>query len=322
MLIFFYGKDSFRSWQKVAEIKERFLVTDPFASGLSIFDYPEDRGKQKLLDVFGAPNLLAPKRLVIVRNLITQTDSDSQKYLLEYLKNDVGHILEDQDLVVVFWEADTPKKNNALFKFLESKAKKQAFDELAGMKLSQWIISAVKEADEKMAITNGAVEKLILFCGADTRVLNSQLQKLVNYCAGRNIEGSDVEILVEANTGGNIFTTIDALGNGNQKEAASLIQKHLKNGEDPFYLLAMFVYQFRNMLKVADLKEKFGMSEMEIARASKLHPFVVKKSLTQIRKFPLEKLRVIYQKLTDLDLQTKTGKIPIKVALDKIWGEL
>lgn len=324
MIIFFYGKDSFRSWQKAAEIREKFLKSDPAGSGLSVFDYPEVRSKEKLLDVLGVANLLAPKRLVIVKNLITQTAAEQQKETLDYLKERISSLVSDQDLVVVFWEDGLPKKNNALFTFLtkEVDVKSQEFTELSGLKLGQWILRALTEFAPGSSISKAALEKLIIFAGSDTRALHFELQKLANFCAGRMIEEVDVEALVRANLGGNIFATIDALANNNKKEAAKLLHKHLKNGEDPFYLLSMFVYQFRNLLKVADLKENHGYGEMEIARVSKLHPFVVKKSLAQLRKFPLVKLKKIYQKLADLDLQVKTGGMDIKVALDLFWAEL
>jgi DNA polymerase III subunit delta len=131
-----------------------------------------------------------------------------------------------------------------------------------------------------------------------------------------------VELLVKANLAGNIFEMIDALGNKNKKAALKLLHRHLKNGEDPFYIFSMFVYQFRNLLKVADYKENGGLAEKEIANASKLHPFVVKKSLNQINNFSLDRLKKVYQKLGNLDLKIKTGKIDIKLALDKFIVEL
>jgi DNA polymerase-3 subunit delta len=136
------------------------------------------------------------------------------------------------------------------------------------------------------------------------------------------IAEEDVELLVRANLSSNIFKTIDAIGANNKEEALSLLHRHLEKGEDPFYLLSMFVYQFRNMLKVADFKNQFGSDEYVISRESKMHPFVVKKSLAQIRNFSYDKLKDIYQKLGELDTAVKTGKIEIRLALDKFIVEL
>jgi DNA polymerase-3 subunit delta len=70
------------------------------------------------------------------------------------------------------------------------------------------------------------------------------------------------------------------------------------------------------------MKEEFGGNDHAIAKAGGMHPFVVKKSLQQLRNFPLGKLKKTYQKLADLDFEAKTGKIDIKTALDKFIVEL
>ena len=195
------------------------------------------------------------------------------------------------------------------------------------MKINQWVLKRLKELDPRASIANSALEKLVAFSGGDTHTLNSEIQKLINFADGKIIKDEDIEKLVTANISIKIFDTIDALGANKKKEAAKLFHEHLKRGEDPFYLFSMFVYQFRNLLKAADLKENSGSDEYEIARVTGLHPFVVKKSLSQIRNFSLagqalDRLKIIYQQLAELDTKIKTGKIDIRLALDKFIVEL
>lgn len=322
MIIFLYGEDSFRSGQKVREIKNKFLASDAVGSGLSIFNYGEKNSKQKLLDVLNTPNLLAPKRLVIARDMLEAGTEEQKDELMEYLKKYEKQIQDDRDLVIIFWEDGQPKKNGKLYKTLIKIAKSQCFEKLIGVKLNQWILQYIKEISPDGGISKSALEKLILFVGNDTNCLDKEIQKLVNFADGKIIQEADVEILVRANLDGNIFNTIDALASNNKKEALRLAQEHFRNGEDAFYIFSMFVYQFRNLLKVADLQEQFQNNDYAIAKAAGLHPFVVKKSLQQLRNFSAEKLKTIYQKLADLDTQIKTGKIEIKLALDKFIVEL
>ncbi|MFA6973261.1 MAG: DNA polymerase III subunit delta [Parcubacteria group bacterium] len=324
MLIFLSGTDAFSSSQKVLEIKNKFLAGDPTGSGLSAFDFESKDRKGKLLDVFGMANLLSPKRLVIVKNLIAAGSELEREEILAYLKKDKS-LGQDSDLVVIFWEGNQPKKNSALFKFLEAKErviKKQNFEKMSGSKLGQWIVKRIKELDAQADIARSALEKLAAYVGEDNFLLDKEIQKLVNFAGGKMIQDADVELLVKANVDSNIFATIDALGGNNKKEALRLLHQHLVNGDDPFYILSMFIYQFRNLVKIADLQENQKAGEYEIAKIAKLHPFVVKKSLSQIRNFSWEKLQKIYQKLTDLDNRVKTGKIEIKLALDKFIIEL
>lgn len=321
MILFLYGEDSFRSSQKMKELKDRFLATDLSASGLSVFDY-EENCKQRLIDVLSTPNLLAPKRLVIVKNMLSSGSDSEKDEALAFLAQHEKQLQEDKDLIAVFWEKGQPKKNGKLYKALEKIAKTQNFESLSGLKLAQWAVKRIKETDPKSGISKSALEKLILYAGKDLAALDAEIRKLVDFASGRIIKEEDVERLVKADMDVNIFNTIDALANNNKKEAVRLLQDHLKKGEDLFYIFSMFVYQFRNLLKVADLVEQFHGNDFQIAKASGLHPFVVKKSLAQLRNFSLDRLKDIYRKLQDYDTRIKTGKIDIKLALDKFIVEL
>ena len=56
-----------------------------------------------------------------------------------------------------------------------------------------------------------------------------------------------------------------SLSANRKKEALKLFHHHLDNGDDPFYLFSMFVYQFRNLLRIASLLEDGIFNEFEIA---------------------------------------------------------
>ncbi|HRY82563.1 MAG TPA: DNA polymerase III subunit delta [Candidatus Moranbacteria bacterium] len=325
MIIFLFGEDSFRSSQKVLEIKKKFLSTDKSGSGLSVFDCENEKEEaRKIINAINTSNLLAPKRLVISRNLISKSTDDEQKKILEFLKSK-KKLSEDKDAVLIFWEGEMPRKNNALYKFLDSKkgeVKSQNFEKLAGIKLEAWALKTIKEINPEAKISKISLSKLIAFCAEDNFLLFQEIQKLVSYADKEMISEKDVDLLVKTNLNSNIFQMVDAIGANNKKEALALFHNHLQKGDDPFYLLSMFFYQFRNMLKVADLYDRGTRSEYEIARVAKLHPFVVKKTLSQMRNFDFSKLKNIYNKLSKLDTAVKTGKIEIKLAMDKFIAEL
>jgi DNA polymerase III delta subunit len=322
MVIFLYGEDTFRSHQKLLGIKEKYLESDKSGSGLSSFDFDDKANLKEVVSVFSMSNLLAPKRLVIIKRTIAKAPLDTQKELVEYLKKNIENFNNDTDLVILFWEDNAPKKNNALYKFLEKNTKKQNFEKLLGIKINQWILKTLHDHDEKATISKGALEKLVLYLGSETAFLDSEIGKLANYADGKMISEEDVETLVKANVDNNIFATIDALGQNNKKEAMRLLHNNLQNGEDPFYIFSMFIYQFRNMLKISDLRERGMSNEYEISKLTKIHPFVVRKSLAQTRIFTFDRLKKIYKKLGLYDTMVKTGKMEMKMALDKFVAEL
>lgn len=322
MLIFLYGEDSLRSSQKLQEIKARYLESDKSGSGLSLFDVEvEKESANKIINALSMSNLLAPKRLVIIKNLILGSQTLDAK-LEDYFKKNLEKISEGQDLVVILWEREFSKKTSSFFKLIEKKAKSQNFEKLTGVRLSQWILKEIKEIDNKGEISKQALEKLVVYVGEDPILLRREIQKLLNFSNGKMISEKDIELLVRAKIDSDIFRTIDAIGANDKKEALKLIHRHLEKGEDSFYLFSMLIYQFRNMLKIADLKESGNLSEYEIAKIAKLHPFVVKKSLLQLRRFNLKRLEEIYANLGEIDLKIKTGRLDIRLAMDKFVVEL
>jgi DNA polymerase III delta subunit len=53
-----------------------------------------------------------------------------------------------------------------------------------------------------------------------------------------------------------------------------------------------------------------------------MHPFLVKKSYEQAQKFSLVELKKIYQKIFEVDLGIKTGKIEPETALDLLISRI
>jgi DNA polymerase-3 subunit delta len=321
MLIFLYGEDGFSSREKLTEIKNKFLSYDKSGSGLSSFDAEEKFSVQELVYTLETPNLLNPKRLVILKNILAVSSEDDREKLLDYFSKS-KNITNDQNLVVIFWEGKKAKASNKLFKYLEKNSKKQNFERLSGAKLNSWILKRIKLLDSQASIKPGALQKIILFSGGDTEIMDKEIMKLVNFKDGKEITEEDVELMMNTKLESDIFATIDAISQKNKKKALELLHNHLEKGEDPFYIFSMIVYQFRNLLKVAGYKEQGMINEYEIAKVAKLHPFVVKKSLAQLRNFTLDDLIQIYSKLQKIDLDVKTGKKDMGLAIDVFIAEL
>jgi len=144
---------------------------------------------------------------------------------------------------------------------------------------------------------------------------DNEISKLVSYCDGKEIINEDVQLLVQSKVDLNIFNLIDSISSKNKSKSALLLNQQIEKGLNEIYILTMFVYQFRNLLKIKSLLEQ-NLSNQEIAVKAKMHPFVIQKSIEQCQRFEMKDLKKIYQKLFDADLAIKTGKINPRLALD------
>jgi DNA polymerase-3 subunit delta len=324
MVIFLYGEEVFQSYEKLLEIKNKFLSKNPTGSGLVVFDFKEEKKNidfSKISSAISAKGLFFSKQLLILKNLIGFADEKVIEKTLDFLKTD-KNVFEDQDLVLIFWEEKKISEKNKLFQILAQKGKKQEFPKLDAGKLSNWILKKSKEENLKVTFSKEAIEKLIAYTGGELFSIEQEIKKLANFKAEGIIEEKDVENLVNAKINSNIFNAIEAISSGDKKTALKLLHEQLEKGEDPNYIFSMYIYQFRNMLKVGEYFWQGNYNYNEIAKLAKLHPFVVKKTMAQLKNFSFEKTKNIYKKLEEIDIKLKTGKINPVLALDKLVAEI
>ncbi len=127
----------------------------------------------------------------------------------------------------------------------------------------------------------------------------------------------DVALLVRSKVDSTMFETIEAVSSGNKSRALTLLHEQIAKGEDIFYILSMYTYQIRTLLKIGDFYWQGMTSAPQIAQAAKLHPYVVQKSLSQVRNLSEEKIKQMLRDLAQIDQEAKTGKIDPVLALDK-----
>jgi hypothetical protein len=55
-----------------------------------------------------------------------------------------------------------------------------------------------------------------------------------------------------------------------------------------------------------------------IVKETRLHPFVVQKSLGQLSGFTFKEIKLIYKKLEEIDIGSKSGKVNIEIEIEKL----
>jgi len=321
MLFFLYGEDAFRSKEKLNELKDRFAEKNP-SSGLFIFDFSEKTATDSsFLESFGSSGLFSAKKFVVALDFLRHTPAENQKAILEALKKKED-LAQDPDLTILFYEQEPPKKTTSFYKYLASKAKKQEFPLLDSRSVEKWAAEYVKSSAPGISFSSKSLPMLISYVGNNLYLLRSELEKLINFKSEGEISENDVELLVKSHTESTVFQTIESLLSHDKKTALRLFHEQLQKGEDPFYLLSMYVYQVRTLLKISAAVESGNTNPQLIAKEAGVHPFVVQKALPQIRRRSLADLKKIYKKLEEIDIDVKTGKDNIPSLLDRFVAGL
>lgn len=310
MIIFLYGPDTYRSSQKLNEIIGCYKKIHKSGLNLKYFDFKKD-SFEDFRDAFKSRSMFAEKKLMILRNVFSNSN------LEEKFEEWVEKLFQSKE-VIVFYEEKVDEKKS-LFKVLKKYAKCQSFKLLKEKNLKNWVRREFKKYSTK--IDGAALSLLLEFVGNNLWQMANEIKKLVNYKNKNKIEIKDIKTLVRPKIETDIFKTIDAIATKNKKRALLFIKKHLEKGDSPSYILAMINFQFRNLLIIRDLIDR-GKSPSAILREANLHPFVIKKTYPLAKKFKLEELKKIHQRIFEADLGAKTGKIDPEAALEMLTVDI
>ena len=300
MLIFLYGQDTYRSREEL-----RRIIEAQEKASLNWFNFVRIDAKEKEVEIFeqirqttNTTSMFSEKKLIIAEN-ISFADPGAQDSVLALLKE--KKLEKDEETMIVFWSDEIGEKNE-LFEFLKKSAKCQKFDPLKGAQLKNWIKNYVSENDGN--IDNQAIDKLTEYVGSDLWRMSNEINKLLSH--NKKIGIADIGLLIKPEIDLNVFEVIDAIGTKNKNKALKLMNSYFEKGEDEIRLLGMFVYQFRNLIKVKS-------APMENPG---LHPFVLRKTEEQARNFSFDELKKIYYQLLTIDFDIKLGKINPTAALE------
>jgi len=314
MIIFLYGQDTYRLHQKFDDIVKEHKKIHKSGLSLRVFDFSKDNFDD-FENEFHSFSMFDEKKLLVLKNLFS--NKDLKETFFKKNKNFIN-----SENIILIYEENSPSKGEKLFTFLKKNSKFQEFQPLEGIRLKNWIKEEFKKGGAE--VEDRVSEKIISFADNDLWQISNEIKKLVAFKGDRKIKTEDVEILLKPKIETDIFKTIDAIAAKNKKEAFLLVHKHLEKGDGPLYLFSMINFQFRNLLMVKSeyIKKRYPLKIADLSKKLKIHPFVIRKTTWQIRKFSLEELKKIYQKIFQVDLQVKTGKINPQTALDLLIAEI
>jgi DNA polymerase-3 subunit delta len=327
MILFLYGADTYRSREKLKKIEEKFKKTDKSRVNLVKIDGERTPWKNIEKEILAAP-FLHDKKLVVVENFLKKR---GQKF------DEAVNFLKEKKLptgtVVVFWEDGSPDERTTIFKLLNKPKQAEKFIFFEAPKLNKWILEAVGARGAK--IDRRAAELLAQLVGSDLWQVSSELDKLAAYASGRKeknktITADDVNLFVRGNFDENIFALTDALGAKNKRLVFKLLNEQIEAGLKENYIFAMLTRQFRILLQTKEVVEHdypfISPSDpsigAKIAAELGLHPYVVKKTLYQIKNYSLSELKKIYSKLLAIDMKLKKTNLNPRVLLDLFIADI
>ena len=300
MIFFLHGSDTYRSFKKLQQIKQRYLKasgdTDLITLEGESLSVNEFRKQVQTLP------FLAKNRLVIVRDLLTK----GKKEVADGLVGELAAV--PSSTVLFFYETGKPDGRTKLFSVLHKPKQAETFDLLIGPAL---LVTIKKMAEEKgLQLDPRQLQLLADRLGSDLWLVEGELEKLALYASAKEgkVTDDDIANLTLPKTGlDSVFALTDAFGARNSKQALELLAA-VEPGESGHGLLGLIASHCRNMILVADALSH-NVPRHQLAKYLGIHPFVAEKIQGQLRHYSEAELRDIYRFLFQLDLVSKLSII-------------
>jgi DNA polymerase-3 subunit delta len=272
---------------------------------------------QSVKNALQVESLFGSNKLVILKNFLTPAGEKNEE-LMALLQKAVESVSDN--FFLIMWQTKKPDSRRKMFKGLQKleksgQAEVKEFVLPQGNALYQWIDKRV--ATHKATIDPRARDMLLAFVGNNLWQLDAEIAKLSSYCGGAPITLESVQKLVKARFNDDIFALMDALSQRDKRTVLHLMRDQLESGASEMYLLAMLVRQFRLLRQVKDFVSNKGVRDnYAIAKALKVHPFVIKKLLPQVGKFSQDQLKTIYAQLIEIEFALKSRSTSFSVLFD------
>ena len=309
---FFYGDEDYLI---DLEIKKMKSALDSNFSGMNFAEYTYNEkdkrngiGFSDLIPILRTQPMMFGKMLIVLncRNLLSATLDDSQlKEISDALENNNGSI--DICFVAKYTKDDKTKKPDSrkkLFKIL-SKYNTKEFPTIPNYKtaeLTEWINKFAKE--KGIVVPQDVAIAMIEGIGNNLRQFNTELDKLqlIAYPEKKITKEMIKEICISNE---DLFNLTDYLIANKKGEALLEIRKLLVN-KHPLMLLAPLQTMIKQWIVLKINSKK--MSAFELSKMTKMHEFVVKKTLEKLKDTPVKTLVSLRENLTEAEYKIKTGQ--------------
>lgn len=206
-----HGEEAFLRDAKVTQIVDAAL--QPAERDFN-FDtrYGADLSAEDLESLVGTPPLFATRRVVVVKDVLS-LKKNARKVLDGYLEKPASDVV-----LILVADGTLPKTE----KTLPGQAAVVEFAKLSGDDILKWVDHHATNTLSS-SITSGATRLLVQAVGEDIPQLASELEKLVSFSSGGEIDESAVEELVGIRRGETLVDLLDAVAMRDAAKALAVV---------------------------------------------------------------------------------------------------
>lgn len=229
------------------------------------------------------------------RKFVVLREPSKKKNFAEKIADILQSVPDTTDVLIVEPKLD---KRLSYYKILKKQTDFREYVELDSIGLARWAVEYAKSMSGDLSLRDA--QFLVDRVGINQQLLQNEIDKLISYSS--KISKETIELLTERLPQGTVFELLDAAFSGDRAKTMGLYNEQRALRIEPQAIIAMLTWQLSIL---AIVKTASNRSAEDIARDSKIHPFVVRKSLGIVRSITLDSLKQMIQDLLELDIDLK-----------------
>lgn len=310
-LVLMYGHETYFIDKGVLAVQDAIVSTESRDFNLNLFQ-GKDMDAVAVVEQARTYPAFAPQRLIIIKD-IHEAKAEQLDGLLEYIEDPVPETI----LLVTADKIDARRRFYQLFK---KQGLVYEFKKIYENQLPAFVRDLAKE--NKINLTADALR---LFCkrvGTNLNDVQGQMEKLLGYLGEKEIaEEGDVAAIVSDARVESIFELTDAMGEGNQSLAITLLIRLINEGQAPLMILAMIVRHFRQMWKITALTAQ-NVPQKEFPRQVGVSPYFLKGLIQQAARFDNDQYQYLFERFLQTDLAIKSSGSEPRLQLEFLVLEI
>ncbi len=268
---------------------------------------------ESLTEMLRTPPFLSTRRLVVLKNtgLFGAKSPESPEAAAKYVS--IFSSIPDFSCLV-FVEEKIDKRKKALLEAVSAAGVLVQVEKQSSDALCKWL--AAQLGKRQIRITGEALSSLVDRTECSMRTLDSEVQKILLYCASTQtteITINEINEICMPDIRGSIFQMTDAIGARNTGKALAVLDTLISLKEPVPKIRFMLARHFRQLICAKEL----GRQDL-IASELKVVPFVARNLVTQARAFKMEELTTIYEACAASDFSVKTGRMEDRLSMETL----
>ncbi len=304
MIKVFEGENSFLSKKKLDCTVKEYQDKNPQIC-CKIID-AEKTSISKIYEEYETQDMFAQEKLIVLKRLLLNKEC---KELVERI---VSTYEQAKKTHLIIWEDRNIPKNTRYYKSFNEIKALESFPKFNKPTFKKWAKEEIEE--HYLKIDNKTLNVFAETVNYDPQILQNEVEK-IKLQGKSEITKEIIEKNMEDTYTNSIWEFLDSINQKNNMSAnTKILLNLLKNGLHPHYLMIMMARNIKHIMMIIKMTED-QKSDKEMASILKIPPFTLPRLKKIAKESDYEKLLKIYQKIYNLNYETKVGGIDPELGL-------